>query len=522
MKHTLTLLLCISLLLSALSLHALATDAQTTDTQAADSQTEQPSQTESTLTETTLPESASYIFVNAAMGYASGTLNLTMPEKSNANAYALYWGDANGIRLEGYTPFMTGEITSMTVFGSTVEGFSIPADAKTILVYTYSNQFGESTAPIKVTTTADGSSGILNYTLPKTGKQVAEFVVVGDLHIGASKTAETQFSTMLADVKRISPQANGIIVVGDATDAADAQYYTLLKQLYSNAGTLPPMYLAAGDYTYLTKGTYAYDAQQYAANLQLFLNHAGHPSDAKLDKPYYSYKLGQTRMIFLGADAYENGAAIFSKEQLAWVKQVLDDAGKYEPVLVFLHQPLSGTVSGSASAQGYNGIQNSQDLRNVLKEYDNVVLFSAHTHWSLEAEATMAYLSSGSRMFHVGSVYGLLSNQNGFMQQSSSSEGYYVTVYEDAVLIRGRNFTTGEWISTAIYMFSTLPLSAQQQQTTATTAKPSTTAKPTEEESTEEQEPGLIEELGTPLCILAGMTVIVFIVVFYKPKEQEE
>ena len=229
MKQLLALILCTCLLFGALCLHTLATDAQTTDTQAADTQQTQPEQTQ-----TTLPSNATFLFVNAAMGYASGTLNLTMPEASNANAYALYWGDANGMRLEGYTPFMTGEIASMTVFGSTVEGFSIPADAKTILVYTYSNQFGESTVPIKVTTTADGSSGLLNYTLPKTGKLITELVIVSDLHIGSGESAEKNVVAMLRDVVKTSPNAAGILVAGDAVETANEAYYQTLQQLCSN------------------------------------------------------------------------------------------------------------------------------------------------------------------------------------------------------------------------------------------------------------------------------------------------
>ena len=104
----------------------------------------------------------------------------------------------------------------------------------------------------------------------------------------------------------------------------------------------------------------------------------------------------------------------------------------------------------------------------------------------------------------------------------SGQPGYYVTVNEDAIQIRGRDFTTGEWISSAFYTFSLVPSTVQQQTTPATTATPSTTTTPVEEESTEEEEPGLLEELGMPLCILAGMMVIVFIVVFYKPKETQE
>ena len=173
-------------------------------------------------------------------------------------------------------------------------------------------------------------------------------------------------------------------------------------------------------------------------------------------------------------------------------------------------------------AQGYGNVYNAQAVKDVLKKYNNVSVFNGHTHWDMEADRTMMYLSGGTHLYNTAGVASLWNEQDGKGYQVAGSQGYYVTVYEDAILIRGRDFTTGEWISSAFYTFSLVPSTVQQQTTPATTAKPSTTTKPVEEESTEEEEPGLLEELGTPLCILAGMMVIVFIVVFYKPKETQE
>ena len=137
MKRALTLLLCFALLLGALSVFAGASSEQTTDTTAQAGQT-------------ALPISASFLFVNAAMGYGSGTLSMQMPTPSNATSFALYWGDASGAPLPGYTPFLTGAITTPNVSVSTSEAPSIPTGAQTILVYTYSEQFGESPAPYKI------------------------------------------------------------------------------------------------------------------------------------------------------------------------------------------------------------------------------------------------------------------------------------------------------------------------------------------------------------------------------------
>ena len=505
MKKLFTLFLCCTLLLGMLCMLASATSEQTSDTTA----TEQPS-TEQT-GQTTQPVSASFLFVNAAMGYGSGTLSMEMPLGSNATSFALYWGDASGERLPNHTPFLTGAIPEQKMSASTLEAPSIPVGAKTILVYTYSEQFGESTAPYKIQ--------ISNYTLPETGKKISEFIVVSDLHIGSGKTAEKNMLSMLNDVKKTSPDAKGIIVVGDAVEAAEESFYLQLAEIRARIEGAPPIYLGAGDRSYLTKDTYAYDATKHGENLQLFLKYAGHPFGTKLEKPYYSYLLGDALMVFIGADSYQNGNAVYSQEQLTWLKNTLDNADKYEPTFLFMHEPLPNTVSGSLSTQGYGNVQNADELKAILKDYKNVYLFSGHTQWSLEADRTMFYISGDSCAFNTAGVAHLWDEKDGAGYEVAGNQGYYVTVYEDAILIRGRNFVTGEWISNAIYMFSTKPVPVETTPSTPSN-KPAATTKPAEEQTTEPEEESSIRDLIPPLCILACMAVVVFIFVFRKPKEQ--
>lgn len=506
MKKLLTLFLCCVLLLGTLCMLAGASNEQTTDTTAASEQssTEQSGQT-------TLPKSADFVFINAAMGYGSGTLTMTMPEDSNATSFALYWGDASGARLPDLTPFLTGSILSSKVSAFTPEAPSIPVGTKTVLVYTYSEQFGESPSPYKIEVGA--------YILPETGKKISEFVVVSDLHIGSNKTAEKNLMAMLNDVIKTSPDATGIIVVGDAVEAADESFYLKLGEIYARMEGAPPLYLGAGDRSYLTKDTYAYDASRHVSNLQLFLKYAGHPFGTKIDKPYYSYLLGDALMVFIGADSYEDGNAVYSAEQLTWLDTTLDNADKYEPIFLFMHEPLPNTVSGSLEAQGYGNVHNASEVKDILKNYKNVYLFNGHTQWPMEADRTMFSISAGGGAFNTAGVAHLWEDQDGAGYKVAGSQGYYVTVYEDAVLVRGRDFTTGEWISNAIYMFSTKPTPVQTTPSTQT-SKPASTKKPAEEQSTEAEEESGIRGLIPPLCILACMAVIVFIFIFRKPKEQ--
>lgn len=518
MKKTLTLLLCISLMLSALCTLAYAADSSTGESTAPESSaatgSDEQSTSEPISTEpATSPVKAQYQLINPAMGYGSGTVFIEMPAQSNATSFALYWGDASGKQLANHTSFLGGTITSENVSLSTSEGFSIPTGAKTVLLYTYTKHGIPCTQPYRIDLPA--------YTLPETGKLLDEYVIVADLHIGSNKAAENHLLTMLTDVKNTAPDAAGIIVAGDAVHAADESYYLLLGQLCDKVPGAPKLYLGAGDYTYLAKGTFLYDSAKHAEYQKLFLKYAGHPFGITPEHAYYSYKLGEALMVFLAADEYRNGSAYYSPEQLTWLDGILAGADAYAPVFIFMHEPLSDTVSGSLSSQGYNGINNPRDVREVLKKYKNPVIFSGHTHWSLEAERTMSYVSGGGSAFHTGAVSGLKDFSSGTAQPSNDSHGYYVTLYENAVLIRGRNFATGEWISNAVYMFSTKPIPQQSEKPTSATKPSATKAPASSEEQTEESEESGFRDLIPPLCILACMAVVVFIFVFRKPTNQE-
>lgn len=513
MKKALTLLLCICLLLGTCSMMAGAASEQTTAEQSSAQQSTQETDTSAQAVPTTAPVSASFQFINIAMGYASGTLFFEMPEQSNASSYALCWGDASGALLKDYTPLLQGSITGKANTVYTSEAPTIPGGAACMLLYTYSEQGAACTSPYKIP--------LEGYTPLKTGKLLGEYVVVADLHIGSGKIAEKNFTAMLRDVKMNAAGAAGIIVVGDAVEAAEEEYYLALKQLYEKEEGVPPLYLGAGDRCYLTKGTYTYDPAKHSDNLQLFLKYAGHPFGTKVDKPYYSYQLGDALMVFIGADSYENGNAVYSAEQLTWLTGVLDSADGFEPVLVFMHEPFPNTVSGTTSTQGYGNVKNHAELKETLKPYKNVVLFTAHTQYALQADRTLAYLSSGAPILNTAGIAHLWNDENGAGYEVAGSQGYYVTVYEDAVLIRGRDFTTGQWISNAVYTFSTKPIvtpsAPQPPKPSTTTKKPSVETETTEED---EEESG-IRELIPPLCILAGMSAVVFIFIFRKPKEQE-
>lgn len=502
MKKCLTILVCICLLLGCMPFITAYASEQTT-----------ASQSESTEAQgqTTRPISVYYVPIDLSEGCALGTISITMPSQSNATSFSVYWGDAMGNKLPGYGALCTGKITSSPALVSLSENFTVPSSAKSILVYTSNEQYGDCPLPYRL--------DLPKFTLPETGKQLAEFVVVSDLHLGRDKIAEKNFIAMLKDVTANASSASGIIVVGDVVDTASDTNYALFDQLYASVSGAPPVFWGIGDGEYLTPDSYAYDANAHKTNLQKFLSHVKTPTGVTLYTSYYTYFMGGCNMIFLGADSYKDGNAVYSEAQLNWLKAVLAQTSLDKPAFVFMHEPLPNTVSGSTHLQGYGNVYNYLQVQSIIEQYSNVVMFNGHTHWTMDAERTMYKFKNGAKAFNTASVASLWIDQNGTGNELAGSQGYYVTVYEEAILVRGRDFTTGQWIPQAEYLLST----KQPVVTTEadTTPPKTTTATTNTEAETQEEEESMLSELATPLLILACMAVIVFILVFRKPQDSE-
>lgn len=149
---------------------------------------------------------------------------------------------------------------------------------------------------------------------------------------------------------------------------------------------------------------------------------------------------------FLGSEQYRqsnpnnNEDAWLSLAQLKWLQsQLQDNYIKHKPLFVFLHQPLQGTVSGSLS----RGIVQHNELKQLLSQYPEVILFTGHTHWELQLTSTL--IRDVFTMVNSSSVsYPYDSNDQ--LIQGNRSEGLVIVVYADRIHVRGRDFYNQAWI----------------------------------------------------------------------------
>lgn len=305
------------------------------------------------------------------------------------------------------------------------------------------------------------------------------FQIITDTHVTADPAHEynLNFGRALQDLAVHAQGSSGIMHIGDITDHGFAEEYAEVHRILQ-------LHQAALPEIRYTLGNHDVGLGHWESRLAMYTSRMGMPG------PYHDHWIGGYHFIFLGT---EEGLPTFcnlSDEQLKWLDRklgekaavgpfpgtrVVDDLEIYmqppvaheldgqlelelesgaaalteRPIFLFLHQPLKDTVAGSLESQEWYGVTQDKELRSILAKYPQTLLFTGHTHWELEVDNTM-HPGNGetATMFNAASVAYLWTNAD---EHKTGSQGFYVEVYADKVLIRGRDFTTGSWIEAAQY-----------------------------------------------------------------------
>ena len=402
---------------------------------------------------TTAPSNVTYTLKDSTSGFADGTLNITLPQNHNATDIYMWWGDNNG-KLEGYTMLSKFKIPSgkSSFTHQMTPNTIIPKGATKLLVYTYGSSKGLSQSAFECKLPND-----INY-IDINMKPEVEFQVLSDIHISdSSHTHNANFIKALQDIAVTELYSQGIFVVGDMVDnGGNDQHWRNFWSIYDNvngARTLPHMYISLGNHDTWNLGSYDKVLSKFLSNLRM-PNGAAKPTTA-----YYETWIGDYQFISLATTTIPSDSchAIIGDAQYKWLEQKLKANKTDNPIFIFMHQALENTVAGSATEEGWWGIEDDDKLRELLKEYPQIRMFNGHSHWTLDSNNTMYQNSGEGAIFNTSSAGYLWHSYNKVTGEAlAGSQGYYVRVYEDKTLVLGRDFITGEWVSSAQFAVSNL------------------------------------------------------------------
>ena len=387
------------------------------------------------------PIDATYDITDPKSGMAAGKVTVTLPADHGATGVQAFWGNADG-KLEDYTGLAVQKVsaTATSVKFNMVKNTFIPPNATHLLVYSVNgaNELSEDCVSIEL---PEGCG----YQFPE-GKPLIEFQALSDIHVSTA-IREQHYKSMLQDVLKNSPDSIGIFVAGDVVDSGPRDdWWEKLWELYDEVEGLPHMYIGIGNHEFS-------GYREYEPAVTQFLKYLRVTDDMEkpTDVPYYDTWINDYHFIVLGNAVYEPGVrATIGEDQYEWLEKKLGEATDDRPIFLFMHQGMKNTVSGTAESERWWGINDDEKLRELLKEYPNVFFFTGHTHSDMNSANSMYGGGKNAAMFNTGSVGDLWtpSTDTSF----EGSQGLYVQVYGDKVLVRGRDFVTGQWVAAAQFV----------------------------------------------------------------------
>lgn len=266
------------------------------------------------------------------------------------------------------------------------------------------------------------------------------FSVVGDIHANTNNLQDT-----INDLYTINPYMDALVLNGDTVDQGiEEQYESVKKVLRENKDLLPKTIIKnIGNHEFFDYSAGENSPQQVQTFIKRYLEFSGE------EKVYHDTWVKDYHFISLGSEDGNSATAnavtaVISEEQQNWLKgKLAENYQKGKPIFVFLHQHLN------IGNTGWVGVKDSEQVRQILSQYPEVMLFTSHTHRDLDDSSVV--LNQPFTMIHTGAInYTIIpdaTSENG-RRNESYIKGLYIEVDGNDVVIKGRDIKEKQWIFT--------------------------------------------------------------------------
>lgn len=324
------------------------------------------------------------------------------------------------------------------------------------------------------------------FLLSPAGKADQTMLLLSDIHINTAGARGAELKTVFADLKKLRTQTglemDGVVSAGDFADNASVEAgnkaFDLMNEVLSDYGSDTQLIAALGNHevNYInenqrfTTGAYTYRdrVQEHISDGEDRVYGGGVLDDKK--NFCYGMTLGGYHYLVLNTDEQEqtgnaqtevqNGrdgnavdpirhGVIFESDTLEWIDGMLagySEDGK--PTFVVCHFPFIDSVPLSYYREQRvedNSI-GTQDkiLREMFAKYDNLVYFCGHLHSSVALSGPVAVTTAAGDSFTEVNLSSLKGAARGYTRVPTS---WIMFVYDTEIVLRARDFTTGEWLT---------------------------------------------------------------------------
>lgn len=274
------------------------------------------------------------------------------------------------------------------------------------------------------------------------------FNVLSDVHVDAEESASQNknLKDALQDLEYLNPGSAATLFPGDLTNGGAAgQYTAFFDMLDAYSAAWPIAALGNHDVRWLCSSADRNEAslrvptcvegtspfkERYLSRNQKYMG------DTPEGQLYYDQWIGGYHFITLNTEKDLKDQAYLSDEQIAWLADILEGSDPEKPIFLQIHQTFQGTADHEEL--DWIGGESEENLKAVLENYPQAVIFTGHVH-------------NGKNLLDVyNRTYGHVVDVPCFYYQSYGDSqnriGYQVSVYEDDVVIRLRDFANDTWL----------------------------------------------------------------------------
>lgn len=273
-----------------------------------------------------------------------------------------------------------------------------------------------------------------SYTAERPDDLIASFAVVSDIHVETNQPKSYNNLKSVLEGIKAGEDIDAVVYTGDnvmnGQELESFFFYTAIRAVMPAKNN----FVVPGNHDY-GNGAGDYEAlrSHYLSNNMLYLGN-------KLDNDYYYRVVNGCYVICLVSEDPTTGDFMMGSEQFTWLEGVLKKAQAADaPILVFNHFPLRYLDKGT---EAYNEIDKAE-LGALLVEYGADLFVHGHIHDDL-AEDNF-YESYGVKSINLPRVTEITDYEPG--------DGIVIEVYENEIVVRGRDFIKGEWIEGLRYTY---------------------------------------------------------------------
>jgi len=270
------------------------------------------------------------------------------------------------------------------------------------------------------------------------------FAVLGDVHNNIDS-----FQEAIDDLHEINPKMDALVLNGDTVDQGKENQYDSVKNFMSKNHNLLPNKIVKniGNHEFFDYDAGTNSKEQVQTFINRYLEFAGE------EKVYHDTWVNNYHFISLGSEdgnsvTSDTITAVISDNQQKWLKETIaENYEKGKPIFVFLHQNLNRlTLPGNTS---WVGVAQSEQVKEILAQYPEVILFASHSHLDLDESSVMP--EETFTIVNTGAVsYTFQADESSANGRKSVPyiKGVYIEVNGNKVVVKGRDIKEKKWIFT--------------------------------------------------------------------------